>query len=509
MREVYKWRWIVLSLFFWFIAISNIPKEFLDLGGDSAQYIILSESLCEGTGLRAINLPKSPFFYHYPPVFSLFLCPIIYFFGRNFYLMHILVALLGYLSLFFLYRIFKKYSGEKQAFFTIVFLVTNWIFISYSSRYILSDIPYLFCSSLTLLAASKYLEKDNFLNKYAFFTLFGLVLSYFTRYAGIALFLGVLAVLLLVPRKQKFKKFSFIFVSFLLVLFLWQFITQVLKPSSLPVYSRQFLRIDPYRPFLGTLFTQPKYLIIRLIEGVSYYYKVIGRSFFLYFMVRWNFLIVPLSLVSVILTSFGLWFKLRENKTCVFHYYFLIYFCLIVFWPYREGSRFILPILPFIYFYFFASLKKLLNFLPQKISFVTRYSLLVTLLSSNILSLPTKAFTYQNLPQHLKNFVSLHYWIKENLPAEGVIISRKPTITYLYTNHKAICYPYTLNPDQIWDEVLKNDVKYIIVEGKSKEVYYYLLPFLYKYIDELKLLHNIGKIGLYEVIQQDTLLGSR
>ncbi|MBU0878672.1 MAG: hypothetical protein KKD55_03560, partial [Candidatus Omnitrophica bacterium] len=144
-----------------------------------------------------------------------------------------------------------------------------------------------------------------------------------------------------------------------------------------------------------------------------------------------------------------------------------------------------------------------------KISFVTRYSLLVTLLSSNILSLPTKAFTYQNLPQHLKNFVSLHYWIKENLPAEGVIISRKPTITYLYTNHKAICYPYTLNPDQIWDEVLKNDVKYIIVEGKSKEVYYYLLPFLYKYIDELKLLHNIGKIGLYEVIQQDTLLGSR
>ena len=102
-KTVRTWGWFVLTLFFGIIAVKSIPKEFYDLGGDSAQYIILGESLSQGKGLRMVNYPGEPFSFYYPPVFSLLLSPIIYFFGRNFYLMHLLVALLGYLSLYFLY----------------------------------------------------------------------------------------------------------------------------------------------------------------------------------------------------------------------------------------------------------------------------------------------------------------------------------------------------------------------------------------------------------------------
>ncbi|MBU2436477.1 MAG: glycosyltransferase family 39 protein [Candidatus Omnitrophica bacterium] len=502
--KIFEWRWIILSLIFWFIVISNIPGEFLDLGGDSAQYIILSESLIKGSGYRAINYPEQPFFYSYPPLFSLLLLPIIYFFGRNFYLMHILIVFLGYLSLLFFYHLFKKYSDSKQAAIATIFLATSKFFIFYSTQHILSDIPYLFCSSLTLLAVSEYLEKDNSLNKEGIFTLIGLLLCYFTRYVGVTLFLGVLVALLLTPHKARFKKISFISIGFLLPFLSWQLAAKILNPSSATSYANLFLLADPYKPFLGTIFTNPRYLFLRLTRGVSSYYSVIGLSFFFYFIKRWQIFAGAASLISLILLFLGVRFKFRQNKTCVFHYYFLLYIFFIIFWHFYnlgEAMRYVLPILPFMIFYFFTALKKILSYLPQKISFFAFCSLLSALFIFNILALPIEKNTYQNLSPHLKSFISLHRWMKENLPKGGTIISRKPTVTYLYTNHKAICFPYTSNPEQIWSEVLKNNIEYIIVDEISPETYDYLLPFLYEYKDKFKLLKAIEKTGLFEVIK--------
>lgn len=73
-------KWIVLSLIFWVFAIANISKEFLDLGGDSAQYIILAESVSNGTGYRAVNSPGEPFFYHYPHLCLLYCCLLLFIF---------------------------------------------------------------------------------------------------------------------------------------------------------------------------------------------------------------------------------------------------------------------------------------------------------------------------------------------------------------------------------------------------------------------------------------------
>ena len=488
-----------MSLFFLFASIINISREFLDLGGDSAQYIILAEALSKGFGYRAVNYPNSPFFYYYPPFFSLLLCPIVYFFGRNFYLMHILVIILGFLSLFFLYNIFKRYIDKKLAFFITILSATNWVFIIYSTKYILSDIPYLFLSTCTLFFLSKYLLKDNFLNKEGFLTLLGLILSYFTRYAGITLFLGILAVLLL-SHNQRVKKVGFIFIGFLLFFLLWQITCKILNPSSLYSHSKQLFLIDPYRPFLGTIFSNPKYLLLRLIQGVNYYYEKVGYIFFFYFINKWDFLTDYLSLISIILIFLGLWIKFYQDKTCVFHYYFLFYFLLIIFWPFREGVRFLLPTLPFMYFYFFIALKKVVSSLGQKISHSTFYILLFAFIIFNSISLLNQGYTYQDSPKYHKNFIYLHQWVKENLSQEGLFFSRKPTITYFYTNHISIVYPFTLNPKAIWDEVLKNDIKYIIVDEFSRETHYYLLPFLNKYRDKIELLQSIGDTKVFEVL---------
>lgn len=495
-----NWSWITLTLVFWLVFFKCVPRQFFDLGGDSAQYIILGESLSQGKFLRMINYPGEPISFYYPPVFPLLLFPIIYFFGRNFYLMHLLVAFLGYLSLLFFYLIFKKYSEKEIVFFTVILLGLSWSFLFYSTNYILSDIPYLFFSSFTLFMATRYIEKPTFLNKEGFWVVFGLILSYFTRYIGLTLFLGLLTSLALTNKQGKLKKIVFLGSGFLLVLSIWEFFKYLNpKPFYLTSHAKQIFLIDPYAPYKGNLFAHPLYFILRFSEGANYFYSLLDNIFFYNHLIKRILSAGFISSLAIVLLFLGLWVKFRENKDCIIHYYFIIYLLLIIFWPFREGVRFILPILPFIFFYFLSGLKKILNFLPKRIAYFCFLILFSCLFILNLLALPMKGYTFENLPQPLKNFVSLHNWLKKNLPQEGLILSRKPTVTFFYTNHQSICYPFSPNPDIIWQEVLRNNVKYIIVDEFSQETYYYLIPFLYKYDDKLKLLYRIENTGILEV----------
>lgn len=490
-----------MSLMFWVTVIQNIPYEFIELGGDSAQYIILAESLCQGKGYKAVNYPGEPFFYHYPPVFPLLLSPIIYFFGRNIYLMHIWVAFLGYISLFFLYCVFKKYTEGKWAFFLVCIFATNGVLIMNSSECVLSDIPYLFFSSFTLFMCTKYLEEDGFFNKEGFLTLCGLVLSYFTRYAAVALFLGILCILVSQSKQKRFKKAGFILVGFIVPVFLWQITYKILNPAALTkYYYQQFFLIDYSAPYLGTLFEHPQYIFSRFVEGVNYYYHIITSVFLFHFINIRLFIFEVVSILAFIFILLGVWLQFRKDKYSVFQYYFLIYSLLMIFCPYREGDRFFLPVLPIIFFYFFSALKEISKLLFQKKSSLMLHVFFSIFFISNIWFLVFyRPFSFHSYPSYLKNFISLHKWVRYNLPKEGVFFSYKPTVTYFYTGHQAILYPYTFNPEEIWGSVIKNNVKYIIVEGFSKETVDYLLPFIYKYKDRLEVVYSIEYTILFKV----------
>mgnify|MGYP000105983660 CR=1 FL=1 len=494
-NRLYKFKWLILSFIFWGAVILKIPHQFLDLGGDSAQYIILAESIVEGKGYKAINYPGDPFFHYYPPVFSLLLSPIIYFWGRNFYLMHILVAFLGYLSLFFLYSIFKKYIYEKRAFLVTILFAINWLFVLYCSKYILSEIPYLFFSVLTIFFVNKYSERSSFLDRTGWFVLLGLILCYFTRYIGISLFLSTLIALLF--SRQKLKKTVFIFSGFMFFFILWQVIIYILNSSFSVSHYKQFILLDPYRPFLGNVLFNVKFIILRFIEGVNYYYKILGKLFF--FIGKKSLLGDFLFLLSFIIVLFGILYTFLRDKGCLLCYYFLIYFLMIVLWPFKEGERFVLPILPFAYFYFITGIKKILSFLSLKVFWGCFYGIILFLIISNVASLFLINTASKDLPPSFQHFISCNVWARRNLPSEGVIFSRKPTITYFYTNHKSMVYPFTINPDEIWREIKNNNIKYIIVDEFSRETYYYFLPFLYKYHNKLKLLYRIKNTGIFEI----------
>ena len=496
--KIYKLKWIFLSLIFWSIVFLKIPSEFLDFGGDSAQYIILAESLAKGLGYRAINYPNSPFFYHYPPGFPLILSFVVKFFGRNFYLMHILIAFLGYLSIIFSYHLFKKYTDQNLAFIIVLLMSCNWVFLHYSSQRILSDVPYLLFSILFLFFISGYIDKREAVNREGVLAVLILIVCYFIRYVGLVLFVAAIISLLFynLSLRVKFKKIIFISLVFLFPFFVWQITLRKLNPLSVLNYSKQFFLIDPYRPYLGTLFENPRFIFFRIIEGINYYYQMIAKSLFLYFIKKTNFLREILPLISLILIFIGVYKHTSAKKNYLFFFYFFIYFLLIAFWPYREGVRFLIPILPFLYFYLVIGINKVFKkFPPQIFYFVIVFLFIFNLHSSFSL----KKISHKNLPSSLKHFFSLHSWINKNLPKKGIVISRKPTVTYFFTQHKSIIYPFS-SPEKIWEKIKKEKVKYIIIDEFSRETYYYLLPFIYKYRKNLKLLYRIGNTGIFKVL---------
>lgn len=488
---------IAIFLLFWLLVFLNLSNEFLDLRGDSAQYIILAENIAKGIGYHATGFPSCPFFYHYPPIFPWILSCIIYFFGRNYYLMQFLIATLGYISLIFLYRIFRKHLPLTEAFTAIVLLIFNWFFVYYSAKYITSEIPYLFFTTLTIFSAERFVKNSKTFSFWGIITLMGVILSYFTRYIGITLFFAILVYIMLFPQKNRYKKIFFILTGFFIPFIAWHIIVTVLNPQAITKYFNQFS--TPHVLGIDIVNKNVLSLILNFFDGLKFYYDCIGSIFFIYFVKKSSWIFLILTLLFIILTIYGLVIYLRKNKKCLFTYYFLIYFLVIILWPYREEARFLLPIMPFIIFYFLIGLKSALSPIINLFSPKIFYFLVFFLIIFNIPSLPYKPKTYNDLPNYFKNFITIHYWIKNNLNDDGIILCFKPQITYFYTQHKAVGYPFNKNPDALWQGIKANHIKYIIIDEFSLGTRLYLGPVINKYKTHLKLIHTVGETGLFEL----------
>ena len=179
----------------------------------------------------------------------------------------------------------------------------------------------------------------------------------------------------------------------------------------------------------------------------------------------------------------------------------MAYMALMVFWPYREGKRFILPVLPFMYFYMFTAAEAVSEKISKKAFPAAAYVLITVLFASHAPVFFMMNRPYDNLPRPFKNFISMHEWIKNSSLPRGVIFSRKPAITYYYTNRQAVVYPFTLDAGEFKKTITENGVRYIIAEEFSLQGREYLMPFIYGNKDKFRLLHNIEGTLLLEIKQ--------
>src|SRR5262245_45024377 len=173
---------------------------------DSAVYVLLAEALANGRGYTNISYVGDPSNVQYPPFFPLILTPVVYFFGRNFLLMKVVVLLFAFASLLFTYFFIERSAGEKKALLITAVLGISPTFFVYSHE-VMSEIAYLCFSLLTLHFLSRYNRERRWLTSSGASAVIFIILAYFTRSIGLSLLLAAPVSLLLLkpPGKLQYR----------------------------------------------------------------------------------------------------------------------------------------------------------------------------------------------------------------------------------------------------------------------------------------------------------------
>ena len=448
------------------------------------------------------NLPGEPLCTHYPPGFPLLLSVVIYFFKENIFLLQFEVALLGFFSLFLVYKVLKRYTSPLFSFLCVLFLLFNRSFLHFSMQRILSDVPFLFFSLLSIFMCEKYLESKKTFNRNGLFLVIALIMSFLVRYTGVFLFLGIFIVLIL---KKEYKKLKFVSILFLIIFFFWNLYSLSTSNPFAVSHLKGFLLINYYVPSQGTLLDYPLQVVFRFIDGWDFYSLLIFENIFPFLSVKLKSYISSFHFLPTIFILLGIWIVFKRNKYCAFQYYFLIYSLFLSVANHRitgGGMRYLVPILPFVFLYFFVASRSVFRYMFKKFNnFI--YFVMILILVLNISVLHFRQPRYEILSPPWRNFIEIHKWINRNIKdKKSIIVSRKCTFTYFFTGHKSIIYPYTFDVEKIKEEIKKYKAKYIIVDSFSWQTKVYLLPFLYKYRKNLKLLYRIGNTGIVEVIEK-------
>ena len=311
---------------------------------------------------------------------------------------------------------------------------------------ILSDIPFLFFSTLALLLMTSD-EKRGALD----YVLLGTVLSFafFIRTAGILLLASFLAAEIfriwvkrtdLGSNKQALREVFFICATFGL---LWLAYSQLFPSGSESYFAQlQGFSLETTWRFINYYFQ-----VFSLFFGGGNIWKYLYYVLFVFFLV-------------------GLW--IRRNEERIFVIFFLLWITSLVIWPLWQGPRFIFPLLPIFVYFIFQGMKTAVNSLPEKYQQVGQwvfYGFWIIIIGIFLFNSGARAYVnLQNNRSMNGPFdpysTQVFEYIKEKTPSDSVVVFFKPRAMRLMTDHDAIMITKC-------DRLLKGD--YIVLSRKVGE----------------------------------------
>ncbi len=437
-------------------------------GGDNVVYIILSKSIVEYHNYLSLHLPNSPYHTHFPPGFPLILAIFYKFFGPNEIYLKIVPLISSILSFFLLTIIFRN-------FYFLLALSVCPLLIDYSSK-LLSESSYLLFSLLSIIF---YTNQNFFLSS---------LLAGFTfliRNAGISIIFSIILDLIL-KRKFKISILSLVISSIFVIS--WQIWTIIHKNPNETTYIQEFFYKNAYNPEMGYI-SIFDFLSRILNNFLSYFLFIIPKSII---NLESEFLLNIIGILILIGLLIGF---LKEKNLSIVKIYLILYLIVAFSWPeVWTSDRFILPILPFILYFSLNSL----NYLNRNIFKLICFFIFAFNFSSLIQKIPqnfNEWLLYNENPYSLyspdwqKFFEAINY-IKNNIPKDKIIVSRKPEFVYLIAGNKGKVYKFSYNTDSVYSSI--KDCDYIILDnffwtGTTQR---YLLPAILKYKDKFQIVYQ-------------------
>jgi 4-amino-4-deoxy-L-arabinose transferase-like glycosyltransferase len=496
-------------------------KEYWTPEWDSAYFIEIARSLASGKGLTYLG---------YPPVkgsvgFVLLLSPIVRAFGLNFLVLNFFIVVCALVSLFFVFRLFNLFLAERFS-----LLITGFTAISYlvteRSTYIMSDIPYLFFSLLSLFLLNRFLSTQ-FSLRYGAAAGICLAFSIFIRPVALATFFGMLLYLAIAKNTRlKLKKISLVTILIIIPLAVWSLWPEQRSQkmdanlellAEFTPYQQEYMRAEydePLSPHLNM-----RLFVARVIKNSIYYASqassiVTGQRYntsfeFLKSALRSIRTLVILGLIGfaalIIIIGF---LRSLLTKRLLIDFYVLFYFGILLLIPARE-PRYLLPLVPFVFYYFFEEIKtfykKALRSKPESVSRIAFAVLLALVALPNlardfklVASIHSAPFyTTSTGSMHNKNFIDCIEWVKNNTSSDSRIISVQAPWVVLLAERWCVSFPW-VNEEKIVLDFIKNiDACYIIVAPLIPDRQHYILPVIKNHEEEFREVYKSGDAKVY------------
>lgn len=433
--------------------LSLLRFDSLQLGSsyDDAHYIILAESIASGEGYQLINFPRPQIERNFPPGWPLLLAPFTLAFPKNYDALKIVSLVLWLASIFLVYKLFAKRLNSPHLEILTVLVALNPLLIG-TSVTIMSESAYVFFSLLALLAFDES-DKEKFAPLF-----FAAILALFTqqiRAIGISLTASLLIVLFL---SKRFKELG---------------VAAVLFVGGFSLQSWLNLRNG------GTVFSsgyEAQVLSGSVMEKLSqvgtnisgYFDSILSGSLIPIFGTRLDeifgvaFVIINIVILAILVIGF---FAVKPKLEWM-HLYFVIYTAgILAFWNPQVGSvkaRFLIPILPFLYFYFLEGAKWISGKLfAKKPEFTTRSILGLGIFIALILLARNLLDWRSPIREQMTDLSIGTSWIAENAPLDSIVMVNEPVPAYVHVKRRTINFPKN---DQALESYLQNQgIDYIVI----------------------------------------------
>lgn len=436
---------IILLLPLFFINV----KDSHDWGDDFAQYLIQSKNIIEFLPQNENGIIKqkdAPVYAveAYPIGFPLLIAPVYFYYDLAIKPYLILIALFLVACGLLCYDYFRKRTGELGALIITLLFCYNPQVIELK-KWILSDIPFT-CSVLLFLF---WVESDDYKKKYSWLitsAMLAFIVS--LRLTGLAFVGGYFIFGIYQALKRTKSEYSTILrasLSFILsstiFILLNQYIFKVDLWNLGDFYINAF---DNYR--------------LRISENIGHYYSVTGQLFPFFGLSAFSFWIVP--------SLFG-WIIHLFKKPTLAEFIFPVYVLCILLYPYSDGgARFVIPIFPFLIYYFGYGISTILNYKNNKFSPVA-LAIYISLLVAYIPNLTQAIKTQNNIEDGPEKETSVELFnFIQSLPNNSVIAFCRARAMHLYTGYKSVYFNHYESPTDIYEHFKIID-NLIVVEPKN------------------------------------------
>lgn len=498
--------YILLAVFvayFAFVFSSTVDPK-LDLNGDNAHYIQLARNIADGHGYAAVRPDGTTLLAsHFPPGYSAILSVFITLGFDTLMSFKVINGIFLLFSLIGLSFLTWKLTGQRYLVLAISALTILSPQLMHFAGIVMSEMSYLLATMLSILSLYLYDrykgEKKFYTSPWFYTAILFAVGAYYIRTVGASIMFALVVFYLF--RKEWLASVASI-VSMFLLLLPWS-----MRNAAAGVESRylgMIMTVNPWRPEDGNVETvgdMIEKMIVNVDETVIKGFKEILFPFIeLNYNESSGIVAILGGVVIIAIMIWGAW----NLKT--FRWMMIAFFAanigLFALWHGGNGSRYVVPIAPFIYTLFYVGVyflvKTLMKDRLKQDSLCGLLPLVMMLPMYGPIKMQHDIVAQPYHPAYI-NYFAIAEQMEEGAKGTYVVSSRKPELFKIYAPSMFTTrYLYDKNPDKVVIDMIDRNVDFVVLDqlGYSSTALY-LYPAIQKHIDLFHLAAHLPNPDTY------------